>query len=53
MNRMNLTTTLLAFLNFVLVFILLEFFDVDPVSFLVGCIVQAVLSVLHLFNRLY
>lgn len=50
---MKLTTTLLAILNFVLVFILLTFFDVDPTSFLVGCIVQAVFSALHLFNRLY
>ena len=50
---MKLTTTLLAFLNFVLVFILLEFFDVDPASFLVGCTVQAVFGALHVFSRLY
>ena len=50
---MKLTTALLAILNFIIVFILLNFFDVDPASFLVGCIVQAVFSVLHLFNRLY
>ena len=49
---MKLTTTLLAILNFILVFILLKFFDVDPASFLVGCIVQAVFSALHIFSRI-
>ena len=50
---MKLTTTLLLYiLNFILVFILLNFFDVDPASFLVGCTVQAVFSALHIFSRL-
>lgn len=51
---MKLTSILILFtLNLILVFILLKFFGVEPASFLIGCIVQAVFSALHIFIRLY
>lgn len=49
---MNLTSILISILNFIIVFLLLKFFNVEPASFLVGCTVQAVFSALHIFSRL-